>query len=76
VIFVKNDDEHFDPVAWVAISAPGAPHTLSLGTVGHGDLDVAKRPDGKTWLAYVAQGRANDANRDFKRLFVAPLDLP
>ena len=37
------------------------------------DLDVARGKDGKTRIAYVAQGRETDAKRDFKKLYVAEL---
>ncbi len=71
LVTVLDDDERFDPIAVVPL-AGGDPRVLDLGTVGHGDLDVAAGPKG-TRLAYVAQGRATDTRRDFKRLFVTEL---
>jgi TolB protein len=70
LIAVLDDDTRFDPVVRVALS--GDTTVLNLGTVGHADLAVTQR-DGQTWLAWIAQGRASDSVRDFKRLFVAPL---
>ncbi len=72
VVFVADDDDAFDPVRAVRVGASEQVATLDLGTVGHGDLDVALR-DGTPHVAVVAQGRRDDAVRDFKRLFVAPL---
>ena len=46
---------------------------LELGTVGHGDLDVAKLADGKLWIAYAAQGKKTDAARTFDKLYVSEL---
>jgi len=71
LVYVADDDAAFDPLHRVAV-AGGSPEVLALGTVGHGDLDVVER-NGKAWIAFVAQGMATDANRDFKRLYVAPL---
>ena len=67
-----NDDEAFDPIAAVNTES-GAVSRLSLGTVGHGDLDVTER-EGSLWIAYVAQGGVVDAQRDFKRLYAGPID--
>jgi len=72
LIVVVDDDDAFDPIAAVNVET-GAVKRLPLGTVGHGDLAVAKK-DGAYWLAYVAQGKTHDAARDFKRLFTAELD--
>ncbi len=71
IVYVADDDTAYDPIRVVS-AAGGTPRTLDLGTVGHGDLDLATR-GGSTWLAYVAQGREGDLTRDFKRLYVTPL---
>ncbi len=71
LVVVIDDDEAFDPIAAVNVET-GATKRLPLGTVGHGDLDVTER-NGAIWLAYVAQGKTYDAERDFKRLFTAEL---
>jgi Tol biopolymer transport system component len=72
VLVVSDDNDAFDPIVAVDVRT-GATHRLQLDTVGHGDLDVTAR-DGQFWIAYVAQGRSKDAVRDFKRLFVSPID--
>ncbi len=73
ILYVKDDDERYDPIAAVTV-ASGASANLAIDTVGHGDLDVAKRPDGKVWVSYVAQGRKGGGERDFDRLYIVPLD--
>lgn len=74
LVFVCNDDAAYDPLCAVPASG-GTTRRLDLGTVGHGDLDVVRGTDGKLWIAYVAQGRSVDDERDFKRLFVGTLEL-
>lgn len=74
IVFTLNDDEHFDPIGVVSSTDPRRMRALRLGTVGHGDLDVAADTSGTLWLAYVAQGRADDAQRDFRRLYTATID--
>lgn len=74
LIVVQDDDVRFDPIVVVAVAKPGEAKRLDLGTVGHGDLDVTRGPDGKTWLAYVAQGRATDEKRAFDKLYVTEID--
>jgi Tol biopolymer transport system component len=71
LLYVADDDKAYDPVMAVG-SHGGAPKVLQLGTVGHGDMDLAI-VDGVPTLAVVAQGLTTDADRTFKRLFVAPL---
>ncbi len=71
LVAVLDDDTRYDPIVAVPVGG-GAPKVLELGTVGHGDLDLAT-VQGVPTLAFVAQGLANDPTRDFKRLFVAPL---
>ncbi|MBN2800000.1 MAG: PD40 domain-containing protein [Deltaproteobacteria bacterium] len=73
LITVLDDDDRYDPVVAVRAADPSKVTTLALGTVGHGDLDVARRADGALWIAYVAQGAATGGDRDFKRLYLAPL---
>ena len=71
IVYVADDDSRLDPVEAVNVGS-GAVTDLNLGTVGNGDLDVARR-DGGAWVAVVAQGREQDEVRDFKRLFLAAL---
>ena len=73
VIYVQDDDAHFDPVFRVNLSAPVSPQAIATGTVGNGDLDVIRGTDGNTWLAVAAQGRVEDPVRDYKRIFVMQL---
>lgn len=75
LIFVCNDDANYDPVCVVPVDGTAKPRALDLGTVGHGDLDLAPASGGQLQLAFVAQGRSIDQERSFKRLFVAKLDL-
>jgi len=75
LVFVCNDDEAYDPICAAPATAGTTPKRLDLGTVGHGDLDLVQASDGALWLAFVAQGRTVDDERDFKRLFVAQVEL-
>jgi Tol biopolymer transport system component len=73
VVYVRKDDEAFDPIAAVRVSDTSRVLDLDFGTVGNGDLDLVQRSDGVTWIAWVAQGRAQDALRDYQRVFIAPM---
>ena len=72
IVYVADEDAALDPVRAVRVSNQRTT-TLELGTVGNGDLDVVSR-DGTLWIAVVAQGLEQDAVRDFKRLFIAPIE--
>ena len=68
LVVVSDDNDAYDPI--VRVAADGSGHeALALGTVGNTDLDLTEI-DGKVWLAWTAQGRADDPVRDFRRLFV------
>ena len=73
LVFVRDDDDRFDPLQVVDVSG-GTPRDLPVDTVGHGDHDLVRGPNGKLELAYVAQGRRDDTQRTFKRLYLAELD--
>lgn len=73
LIVVLDDDDRYDPLVAVPIANPSAAKVLDLGTVGHGDLDVAKLADGKLWIAYAAQGKKADTKRTFDKLYVSEL---
>lgn len=74
IVYVKDDDDRFDPVFYAPVG--GDAHTLlDTRTVGNGDHDIVVGTDGKTYLAVAAQGRVDDEVRDFKRIYVLPLDL-
>jgi len=72
LLTVLDDDAAYDPIAKVGLQAL-QPTRLDIGTVGNGDLDLVQGADGKLRVAVVAQGRAQDTERSFKRLFVAEL---
>jgi Tol biopolymer transport system component len=72
LIAVLDDDARYDPIAKIPVGG-GAATILDFGTVGHGDLDVAKAADGKVWIAYVAQGKKTDSERTFDRLYVVEM---
>jgi Tol biopolymer transport system component len=73
LVYVREDENALDPVYAAPVRQPSQARPVATGTVGNGDLDVVKRPDGQVWLAVVAQGRAGDAVRDFKRVYALPL---
>ena len=73
LVVVLDDDKRYDPIVAIPLANPAAPKVLELGTVGHGDLDVAKTPDGKVWLAYAAQGTTAGAVRTFDKLYVVEM---
>jgi len=73
LVTVLDQDDKYDPIALVEAKQGDDAQILDLGTVGNGDLDVVKGADGRAHLAWVAQGRAKDDKRDFRRLFVATL---
>ena len=74
LVYVADDDAHYDPIYITPVTAPEAAKRVSTGTVGNGDLDVVRGTDGRTWLALSAQGSDQDAVRDFKRIYV--MELP
>jgi Tol biopolymer transport system component len=73
LVYVKHDEGAFDPVYAAPVRQPSQARAIATGTVGNGDLDVVRRPDGKAWLAVVAQGLTNDKVRDFKKVYAMPL---
>lgn len=73
LVFVKDDDNKYDPVMLVPVSDLTRLKTLDTGTVGNGDLDVARGTDGKVWLAVAAQGRVGDEEKTYKRIYVMEL---
>ncbi len=74
LVYVLDDDDRYDPVYIAPFDDPGAARPVPTGTVGNGDLAVARGTDGRTWLAVAAQGLERDEVRDFKRIYVMPLD--
>ena len=74
IVFVKDDDAHYDPLWIVPVATPASARALASDTVGNGDLDVVKATDGKIWVAIAAQGLAGDEVRDFKRVYVLELN--
>lgn len=73
LLYVKDDEAAYDPVYAAPIRQPSQARVVPTGTVGNGDLDVVRRPDGKVWLAVVAQGVTGDKERSFKKVYVLPL---
>ena len=76
LVYVRDDPDNFNPVWAVPVTDPSRARMLPTGTVGNGDVDVAARPDGKTWLAVAAQGRVGDRVRDFRRIYAVAVALP
>lgn len=74
LVYTRADDATFNPVWRVPVADPGKARMVPTGTVGNTDLDVVRRPDGKTWLAVAAQGRVGDAVRDFRRIYTMILE--
>jgi len=74
LVYVKDDDDRYDPVYLASVLSPDSAKRLATGTVGNGDVDVVRGTDGRTWLAIAAQGRDNDKVKDFKRVYV--MELP
>lgn len=73
LVFVKHDDERFNPVFVAPVRQPSQAVPLGTGTVGNGDVSLVKRADGKVWIAVAAQGRTGDKVRDFKRIYAMAL---
>lgn len=73
LLFVSDDDARFDPLMVVDAARSGSPVAVKTGTVGNGDHDVVRAPDGRTYLALAAQGTTGGAERDFKRIYVVLL---
>ena len=73
LIYVKHDDERFNPVYAAPIRQPSQAARIPTGTVGNGDLSVVKRADGSVWIAVAAQGRTGDKVRDFRRVYAMAL---
>lgn len=73
LIYVKHDDNRYNPVYAAPVRQPSQAQPVATGTVGNADLSVAKRSDGKVWLAVAAQGRTGDRVRDFRKVYVMAL---
>ncbi len=78
LVYVQHDPDHFDPVRKAPWADPTQVSTLPTGTVGNGDLDIAKRADGSLWLAIAAQGLSEAAGggtseRDFMKVYIVGL---
>lgn len=76
LVYVKHDNDNFNPVWAVPVADPSKARMVATGTVGNADIHVARRVDGRTWLALAAQGRVGDAVRDFRRIYALALTLP
>ncbi len=74
IVYVRHDDDTLNPVWRVPVAEPEKAKQLPIGTVGNADLDVVRRPDGKTWVAVAAQGRLGDAVRDFRRVYAMAVE--
>ncbi|MFT4622447.1 MAG: Tol biopolymer transport system component [Myxococcota bacterium] len=74
LIAVRNDPDALDPVAWVPATPGGETIDIDLGTVNHGDVSVVAS-GGALRLAFIAQGRVDDAVRAFKRLYMTTLPV-
>jgi Tol biopolymer transport system component len=74
LVVVLDDDDRYDPVFRVTADDPGSLVEIKTGTVGNGDHDLAVGTDGRVYLAIAAQGESIGAKRDFKRIYVMPLD--
>lgn len=73
LVYVADDDDRFDPILRVSVLAPERPVVVDTGTVGNQDVAVVRREDGRTWIAWAAQGKAEDSVRDFHRIYAQPL---
>ncbi len=74
IVYVKDDDDAYDPVYTVRVGNPASATRIDTGTVGNGDLDVVVGTDGRTYLAVAAQGRADEATKDYKRIYVMVIE--
>jgi len=74
IVYVQDNDDQYDPIWITPYADSGGAHKLATDTVGNGDVDVARGTDGRTWMAVAAQGLASDKVRDFKRIYVMPID--
>jgi len=74
LVYVSDDDNRYDPVMIATLGDNIGLKTLATGTLGNGDLDVARGTDGKLWLALAAQGREGDLTRTFKRIYI--MEMP
>lgn len=70
IVYVRDDNDAFDPIWSVRIADPSSRSVLATQTVGNGDLDLVLGTDGKVWLAVSAQGKVQDKIREFKRIYV------
>jgi Tol biopolymer transport system component len=74
IVYVRSDNSAFNPVWRVPVAEGGRATAVPTGTVGNTDVDVVRRPDGKTWLAVAAMGRVADPVRDFRRVYTMALE--
>lgn len=79
VVYVQHDPDRYDPVRAAPWADPTKARTLTTGTVGNGDLDIVRRPDGSVWLAISAQGLGTAGGpsaagtHDFRRVYLIGL---
>lgn len=76
IVYVKHDNDSFNPVWAVPIADASKARMIATGTVGNADVHVTQRVDGRAWLAVSAQGRVGDSQRDFRRIYALALALP
>lgn len=73
LVYVKDQDEAFDPVWASRVADPTRSAQVQTRTVGNGDLDVTTGTDGRVYLAVAAQGADVEKKKDFKRIYVMEL---
>lgn len=77
LLYVKDDDENYDPVWAAPVADPSRATVVATRTVGNGDLDITRGTDGKVYLAVAAQGADVEKKKDFRRIYVMELkNLP
>ena len=75
LIFSVNDDQNFDPLGYTAIRQPGQFTSFNLPTVGHTDVDITSSQTNQWTVAFIAQGVKGGLSSDFKRLYVADVQI-
>ena len=72
IVYVLNDTENFNPLYLVDTAPPYKKTQIASNAQMHSDIDLVFT-DGKTRIAFIAQGLKKDREKRWMRVYVADL---